>query len=136
MRQVIGWSTLFAILMLLFACANMGVPRKELETARVVVVHQTPGLEVNSVAGTDYFKALQGAIERQDRARMLSAGFTPEQADTLLDPAQSGAFLAPYLEAAKGRVIAIKDGELCRVWISGGVKRVKPELVVEACSKL
>ena len=120
----------------LLGCTPLTVSPKELAEAEVVRVHHLPGIEVNAVAGTDYFRALQGAIERQDRDRMLSAGFTPEQAAQLLDPAQSAGFLAPYQEAARGRDLAVRAGELCRVWISAGVYRVKPERPAEVCAKL
>lgn len=136
MSRLVCFSTLLSILMLLFGCAGMAVTQQQLEEGILVQVYELPGIEVNAVAGSDYFKALQGAIERQDRDRMLSAGFTPEQADKLLDPAQSAAFLAPYQEAARGRHVAVRDGELCRVWISGGVYRVKPQRPAEACAQL
>lgn len=134
MSRLVSFSTLLSILMLLFGCA--AVPSKVLEESPVVAVHRAPGIEVNTVASIDYFTALQGAIARQDRERMLTAGFTPEQADKLLDPAKSGAFLAPYLIASKGKAVAAMDGELCRVWISGGVYRRKPEQAREACGQL
>jgi len=136
MSRLVCFSTLLSILMLLFGCAGMGVPQHRLENDPVVHVHNLPGIEVNAVASIHYWKALQGAIERQDRDRMLSAGFTPEQADKLLDPAQSAAFLAPYQEAARGQLVAVRAGELCRVWIMGAHYRVKPQRPAEACAQL
>lgn len=134
MTRLVWFSTLLSILMLLFGCA--AVPSPVLEQSPVVAVHRAPGIEVNAVASRDYLTALQGAVARQDRARMLSAGFTPEQADTLLNPALSGAFLAPYLEASQGKTSATRDGEVCRVWIGAALYRRQPEKAGEACAQL
>lgn len=136
MNRLTCFAMLFSIKVLLVGCAAMMADPKHLATAPVVRVYELPGIEVNTVAGHDYLRVLQDAIDRQDRERMLSAGFTPEQADKLLDPNQSVAFLAPYWEAARGRYSAVMEGDVCRVWIAGLAYMSRPQRPADMCAEL
>lgn len=120
MRQVVGWSTLFAILMLLFGCATQ---IRDLHTAKVVIGPEGSDPVLWRVASSAYFDALQGAIDRKDRKRLVKAGFSEEQADAILDPAQSSEVLRPYIEASKtGLAFRWVDG-VCNVYVMGNKKQ-------------
>ncbi|MNG34434.1 hypothetical protein D3C84_1209120 [compost metagenome] len=67
--------------------------------------------------------ALLKAIDRGDRDRILQAGFTEEQADTILDPENSDKFLQPYLEASDtGLALRWVDG-VCNIYVMGNRKQ-------------
>lgn len=136
MRQVIGWSTLIAILMLLFGCA--GMQARDLHTAKVVIGPEGSDPVLWRVASRDYFVALLEAIDREDRERLLQAGFTEEQAETILDPEKSAKFLRPYLEASETGLAFRRIDGVCNIYVMG-TKKLQEERAkdgLEACKNI
>lgn len=133
MSRLVSFSTLLSILMLLFGCS---VTSNNHSTARAVMPPEGENPVVTRVASIEIFDALQPAIERQDRERLLAAGFDLEQVALLLDPATAGPFLAPYREAAvKGYAVRLEGGK-CHALVKGGGFKQRMPQVLEACRQL
>lgn len=132
MSQRICFSTLLSILMLLVGCSV----HSNYSTGLAVTQPEGENPVVTRVASIEIFDALLPAIERHDRKRLLAAGFNQEQVALLLDPATSGAFLAPYREAAvRGYTVHLEGGR-CHAMVRGGAFKQRMPQVLEACRQL
>lgn len=113
MRQVIGWSTIIAIFMLLFGCQSQG---PNMMTATPTETR----LEVVQVGSLEEVEAIEKAGAAQRRAMAKARGYDELETQVFTDMADLRAYLLPYKKAAVNGYALRHDDEICRVWVRVG----------------
>ncbi len=113
MRQVIGWSTIIAIFMLLFGCQSHG-PNMMTATPKEA------RLEVVEVGSLEEIEAIEKAGAAQRRAMAKARGYDEIETQEFTDIADFEAYLLPYKKAAMDGYALRHDDETCRVWVRVG----------------